>query len=374
MPGFNNGVCFAENGFDFTGADGSTVTNALGGSNSGITNTITCQNTSNTANSQASFKATVGGASSGDVWHQYSIGSAQSYSIGIDNSDSDRFKITSAQSDLINPSSGTVLQQFVSVATAPAVQFPIVEGSLGGSFSGANANFNIFNLNTTAASDASLSLQVSAAGSGGNSFVSYTGPTNNWFHGCNKTGASQAWQLQTAVASLFPSANVVISATPEGEVTFPLTPSFSAYLASDDLNVTGNGASYTLGTNVALTEIFDQNSDFNTNGTFTAPVTGKYEFVIYLRFASITAAMTFSQNTLITSNRSYLFQGSNIAAERTVAVSADRFQINATAYADMDAGDTATVSVQISGGAGNTAGLVSAGGIVVTGFAGFLHC
>jgi len=53
-------------------------------------------------------------------------------------------------------------------------------------------------------------------------------------------------------------------------------PAFSAYQAATVTNVTGAGTTYQLGT-TALTEVFDQDGNFNTNGTFTAPVTGKYQ-------------------------------------------------------------------------------------------------
>lgn len=76
---------------------------------SGATETVTVQNTSNTASSQASVLVSCGGASAGDVWDQFSIGTTNSYAVGIDNSDSDKLKITTSASGTVNPSSATQL-------------------------------------------------------------------------------------------------------------------------------------------------------------------------------------------------------------------------------------------------------------------------
>lgn len=86
------------------------INNTVGASDSGLTNTLTVQNTSNTASSQATNNIIVGGGTSGDVWTQYTIGSTTSYAIGLDNSDSDRLKINYSASGSVNPSSTAFLQ------------------------------------------------------------------------------------------------------------------------------------------------------------------------------------------------------------------------------------------------------------------------
>ena len=68
-------------------------------------------------------------------------------------------------------------------------------------------------------------------------------------------------------------------------------PAFLAYLGTNDTAVTGNGANYQLGTNIALTKSFDQWNNFNTNGTFTAPFTGRYLFTGTICLL-VSAAMT----------------------------------------------------------------------------------
>lgn len=62
-------------------------------SSSGAEVTIFVRNGSNTAGSNAILYAAVGGASSGDPQTNYNVEAGQSWSTGVDNSDSDKFKI-----------------------------------------------------------------------------------------------------------------------------------------------------------------------------------------------------------------------------------------------------------------------------------------
>lgn len=63
-----------------------------------------------------------------------------------------------------------------------------------------------------------------------------------------------------------------------GQQTNTTQPAFLYYLGTTVNSVTGNGGTYALGSTQALTQVFDNDSNMNTNGTFTAPVTGVYFF------------------------------------------------------------------------------------------------
>jgi hypothetical protein len=77
---------------------------------SGATRTLTVENTSDTASSQATQNIKVAGTSAGDAWTQYTVGTTRSFSIGIDNSDaSDSLKFTTDADGTVDPSSGTFL-------------------------------------------------------------------------------------------------------------------------------------------------------------------------------------------------------------------------------------------------------------------------
>lgn len=122
-------------------------------------------------------------------------------------------------------------------------------------------------------------------------------------------------------------------------------PAFLAYNDTLRTNVTGAGAAYTLGTS-ALTEVFDQDSNFNTNGTFTAPVTGRYLLTIATKVEGNTIAQT-GALALITSNRTYR----NVFGRPANSNSIGNI---ITVVADMDINDTATATITVSGEAGDT--------------------
>ena len=82
-------------------------------------------------------------------------------------------------------------------------------------------------------------------------------------------------------------------------VTMSTQPAFSAHPASTQSNLATTAVTIVLGT-----EIFDQGSNFASN-TFTAPVTGKYQLNVVIRFDALDSASSYYQLYLVTSNRSY---------------------------------------------------------------------
>lgn len=142
-------------------------------------------------------------------------------------------------------------------------------------------------------------------------------------------GGSTFWKMTTA-----------------GERTMPLQPAFLAFLGTTDSDVTGNNTTYTFGSGNALTEIFDQNSDFVTTGTFTAPVTGRYRLGFMIRTAESTSAST-SVYSIVTSNRTY----SRNESISSLATHTHYLEC----FCDMDATDTATFTVTLNGIGADTA-------------------
>lgn len=160
-------------------------------------------------------------------------------------------------------------------------------------------------------------------------------------------------------------ADTTITVTANNEVTNASQPAFLARVGTTLTNVVGKDATYTI---ILTTEVFDQNADYdNGTGVFTAPVTGRYQFTaaVYLTGATI---MTAAELQLVTSNRTYELDY-NIAG-----ASANDRTLKGSALVDMDAGDTAYITVFAIGESANTVDVYGHASLVYTYFSGYLAC
>lgn len=239
---------------------------SIAASVSGGSLSATVSNTSNTASATAHFDAVTGGASSGDPYFGLSISGVTGYSMGIDNSDSDRLKITSS---FVGPSAGNT---FVSIATT-------------------------------------------------------------------------------------------------GEINYPLQPAFLAVQQSVATNATGDATKYTLGSTVDLTEIYDNNSDFDpSTGTFTAPVTGKY-YLEMSTFVTGGTAITSEAYEIVTTAETYRKRSSRAAACVQTETS-----FTHSVVANMTATDTATFNLLTVDSGGKVGDVYGDGTDAWTYVCGYLVC
>ena len=127
-----------------------------------------------------------------------------------------------------------------------------------------------------------------------------------------------------------------------GQLTYPYQPCFSAYLSAYQYNIADNG------TIIFDAEAFDVGYDFNTTtGTFTAPVTGKYLLTYSVDVSSLDSAASYYWLKLLTSNRNYYAP----FIPTSLLLSSDgRMTFQNTVVADMDASDTAYITLDRSGG------------------------
>jgi len=169
-------------------------------------------------------------------------------------------------------------------------------------------------------------------------------------------------QVFTGVTSfkLASEGSLAMTIDATGAVTKPLQPAFLAQPASNQNNIAINSAV----TVVFGTERFDQNADFASN-TFTAPVTGKYQFNTSMRLENWDISASYYQLTVQTSNRNYI---STWDAALHASADHDYITLNVPCLADMDANDTAIVTIRQQGGAAQ-ADVQSE-----TFFSGFLAC
>ena len=122
-----------------------------------------------------------------------------------------------------------------------------------------------------------------------------------------------------------------------GHVTKPLNPAFRVYQST--------GTDYANGHtmyNQNITEVYDVNADMGTNGSFTAPVTGKYLFTASIYDTSAADGREYDM-ILTTSNRTYRW-GQRQEYEADVTGFGGNMKLEGTIIVDMDANDTAHVT------------------------------
>jgi len=133
-----------------------------------------------------------------------------------------------------------------------------------------------------------------------------------------------------------------------GHVTMPYQSAFYATTA-DVTNVTGDYTTYdATGT---WTDVYDVNSDFS-NGTFTAPVTGKYHFQITLSLIGVSTGHNNAGFSLVASNRTLtIYKAPDV--DRNASLGGVTYLL--TTEVDMDAGDTFFLRLNVGDG-GKTVG------------------
>lgn len=137
-----------------------------------------------------------------------------------------------------------------------------------------------------------------------------------------------------------------------GNVLKSTNPTFLLNLAASQLNVTGTGTAYTLGTGATLTKIFDYGTNATTSGVFTAPVTGVYDLRSQITVTGTTIATTFVIS-IVTTARTYsqTFIRAASANDQAIAISA---------LCDMTATDTAHVTIAVTGEGADTDDILGA--------------
>jgi hypothetical protein len=132
-----------------------------------------------------------------------------------------------------------------------------------------------------------------------------------------------------------------------GAVTMPYQPAFSVN------NAPTTQANIAINTVVTITwagERFDQNADFDLGAnSFTAPVTGKYQFNLVIRLQDVDIDADYYIISIVTSNVEYKYIFDPVFASDPAY-----FTVNLSVLADLDASDTAYTTIYQGGGAAQT--------------------
>ena len=123
-----------------------------------------------------------------------------------------------------------------------------------------------------------------------------------------------------------------------GHVTMPHQSAFLCQ-ASGQTNLSTNAT-----TTIGFSAIFDQNSDFDSSTeTFTAPVTGKYQFNVFLRVDQVDNTSQYTTVRIETSNRTIYGIWTNNGYDADL----DYITYGIAQLMDMDAGDTAKITIYL---------------------------
>ena len=132
--------------------------------------------------------------------------------------------------------------------------------------------------------------------------------------------------------------NIQMKIDSAGHVTMP---NQSAFLlqASGQTNLSTNAT-----TTIGFSAIFDQNSDFDSSTeTFTAPVTGKYQFNVFLRVDQVDNTSQYTTVRIETTNRTIYGIWTNNGYDADL----DYITYGIAQLMDMDAGDTAKITIYL---------------------------
>lgn len=212
------------------------------------------------------------------------------------------------------------------------------------STSGAARTLTVTNTdNTSVNSEARVWIETGGASAGDPQIVFSTN-TEQWTIGMDNSITSPGADPFVLSHLIGLGAFNSIEADRDGTINFPRQSAFSAYKDATANNVTGDGTTYTC---TYATEIFDQNADFDGTSTFTAPVKGRYFFCGIMNFTGLTSSHVTGQIQIVTSNRTY---ETNVFNPYSTQSGSGYYSMSFSAFADMDAADTATFALTISGG------------------------
>lgn len=223
--------------------------------------------------------------------------------------------------------------------------------TIGSDNTGDTNTLTVENSSDTASSGAEIVSSVGGTSAADAVYKSEVSGTQTYTWGIDND-ADDTWKL--AASATLGSTDTFIM-TSAGERTMPLNPAFLAKNTVTDTNQTGMALTPTVEFNA---EEFDQGGNFAAN-IFTAPVAGRYELSTCVTLNNLTAANTGGQLIIAVTGRTFTQEFGNIGAVRSTG---NVYAVNLSVIVDLAAAQTARVNVAVTGGAGDTVGIVGSVG------------
>ena len=298
-------------------------------------------------------------ATDGNPILAFGLSGTKTFTMGIDDGDSDQFKIFSGAaidgtSEFVIDGSGNVGIGTSSipdhVSTVSAVQIG-QRSSLWSETTG-NAYFQL--ANNAYYDNTNSRFEYVAAGTA--SKITQQG------------GSFQFSSAASGSADAAITFTDLLTISAAGEITAPLQPAFNAYVAATQSNIAIN-TEVVVQYNTDSGLGYDQGGDYNTTTyTFTAPVDGRYLFTYFMRLSSVDSAVPQLYTVIVTSNANY---EQVINPDTMFSSDVGTHTANNSTMADMDASDTAFIRIYQAGG---TAQMDITGNTYSAYFSGTLIC
>lgn len=189
----------------------------------------------------------------------------------------------------------------------------------------------------------------------------YTGPTGYVAIGpTGQTGPTgptgqAGFTGRTGVAPTGPTGFPGVFTGPTGSTgamgssaTLVTTTTFMAYLSTNQSNITGDGTTATVIFNAAQN---NPGTAYNTvSGIYTCPATGTYNFNVVLILSANSAVAVFTDATLTLTTTTRTYTSGNVNFQSVAPTVSNRLTtLSLNTLATMTAGDTAFVTVTVSG-------------------------
>lgn len=235
----------------------------------------------------------------------------------------------------------------------------------------------------TLAGTGSCAIENSSVKSGTASAISIgTGTTGNIYNveisSSNTNAITGAGTLNYASVTFSGSSSTMNTTTQAGFTTRPgITrsahqPAFTAYLSTNASNVTGDGTQYTVIFDTAIT---NQGNNYNvSNGIFTAPVTGLYQFTSTIFWNNVEGSAATGMIVAFAGSR-YSYRGTQFNELTSTSTTPNCQTISG--LIQMTASDTMSISVFVTGttkSIGLNGAAPTAGYATTCIFSGYLVC